>query len=288
MTIDRILCPVDFSETSAHAVEQAAAMAGWTRARVTALYVTDHEPLQPAERDELSARLLAFSQPVVCTGVGVDPVIGYGRPAVAILAQAGSLPADLIVMGTHGTSGFQHLLLGSVTEHVLRRATCPVLTVPPRVHATSRLPCRHLLCAVDFSDSSLSALIYAERLAREFDAELTLLHAIEWPWEEPPAPDLHAIPAEQAAALAEFRRYSEARARARLEGLASNDTGGRAVAVVRNGKAWEQILAAADESKSDLIVMGVAGRSPLDLVVLGSTANHVVRRARCPVLTLRR
>ena len=84
-----------------------------------------------------------------------------GQPAPAILDCAVRLPADLIVMGTHGAGGFERFVLGSVAEKVLRRAACPVLTVPSRAHATSVLPFKRVVCAVDFSDSSLTALHYA-------------------------------------------------------------------------------------------------------------------------------
>jgi nucleotide-binding universal stress UspA family protein len=97
----------------------------------------------------------------------------------AAKGQAVGSHIRLIVMGTHGTSGFQHLVLGSVTERVLRKAACPVLTVPPRAHATSRIPFSRLLCAIDFSESSLVALQFALSLAEESDARLTMLHVLE-------------------------------------------------------------------------------------------------------------
>ena len=136
----------------------------------------------------------------------VDVLFETGQPAPQILDLATSLPADMIVMGTHGASGFEHLVLGSVTEKVLRKARCPVLTVPPRAHATSALPFKQLLCAMDFSESSLAALELALSFAEESGSALTLLHVIEWPWEEPPPPVLQELPPEQATALAEFRR----------------------------------------------------------------------------------
>ncbi|HEY7566116.1 MAG TPA: universal stress protein, partial [Gemmatimonadaceae bacterium] len=206
------------------------------------------------------------------------------------LERAATLPADLIVMGTHGTSGFQHLMLGSVTERVLRRAVCPVLTVPPRAHATSRIPFRRLLCAIDFSESSMAAMEFAVSLAEESDARLTLLHVLEWPWEEPPSPRLEDLPPEQGAALAEYRRYREKMALMRLEALAPDSmrASHRPVARLSNGKPYVQILDVANEEGSDLIVVGVHGRNPFDMMVFGSTTNQVVRRAACPVLTLRR
>ena len=99
--------------------------------------------------------------PATAAGVAVDVAIEIGQPATAILDCSVRLSADLIVMGTHGAGGFEHFVLGSVAEKVLRRAACPVLTVPPRAHATSVLPFKRVLCAVDFSDSSLTALQYA-------------------------------------------------------------------------------------------------------------------------------
>jgi nucleotide-binding universal stress UspA family protein len=192
-------------------------------------------------------------------------------------------------MGTHGTSGFQHLAMGSVTERVLRNAACPVLTVPPRAHATSRIPFTRLLCAIDFSESSMAALQFASSLADESHATLTMVHVLEWPWEEPPAPRLEDLPVEQGAALAEYRRYREKMALMRLEEVASATRVSHTPLVrLRNGKPYVQILDVAQEESSDLIVIGVHGRNPIDMMVFGSTTNHVVRGATCPVLTLRR
>jgi nucleotide-binding universal stress UspA family protein len=127
-----------------------------------------------------------------------------------------------MVIGTHGHGGFQHLVLGSVAEKVLRQAACPVLTVPPRTRATSTLPFKRILCPVDFSDSSRSALDFALSLVREADADLTILHVLEWPDALPPnrpvptlafrdaaERDVRAMLAQRVA----IRRYASARAR---------------------------------------------------------------------------
>jgi nucleotide-binding universal stress UspA family protein len=220
----------------------------------------------------------------------LDIVIEMGQPAGQILARAGSLPADVVVMGTHGIGGYAHLVLGSVTEKVLRKAPCPVLTVPPRSRATSRLPFGRLLCAVDFSDWSLSALQFAFSLAQESDAEVTLLSVIEWPWHEPPAPPSRELPPAQALALAEYRRYAEQSATARLKSLVADASPASRPSATRisHGKPYAEILRVAAEEEVDLIIIGVHGRSGLDLSLFGSTANQVIRMATCPVLTLRR
>ncbi|MBI3403036.1 MAG: universal stress protein [Acidobacteria bacterium] len=302
MDLTRILCPVDFSETSAQAVEQAIALAGWSHARITALHVCNpaYMPVPgvppPAERVPAAEIQRAHDETAKCfsaataAGVAVDVIVDVGQPVRHILSRAIYSSADLIVMGTHGASGFEHLVLGSVTEKILRRAPCAVLTVPPRAHATSKLPFARVLCAVDFSDPSLAALRLAQSLACDAQAALTVLHVIEWPWDEPPAPDFTQLPREQAAALAEYRRYVETTATGRLQTLLPEPVQQRCVARARvsHGTAHVEILRVAAEEQADLIVIGVHGRNAIDMMLFGSTTNQVVRRATCPVLTLRK
>jgi nucleotide-binding universal stress UspA family protein len=299
--IKRILCPVDFSETSAHAIEQAIALARWYKAGITALHVytpifmpvpglpVPEQRVSDAETQRARDQTSAWFRAAVDRGISVDVLVDVGQPAAHILARAAGLSADLIVMGTHGLSGFEHVMLGSVTEKVLRKAPCAVLTVPPRARATSTLPSTRVLCAVDFSDPSLAALPFAFSLARESHAALTILHVLEWPWEEPPPPALKALPPGQAAALGEYRRYLERTAMARLNALVPEGDRDRGVTASRllYGKSYVEILRVAAAERADLIVMGVHGRNALDLALFGSTTNQVVRRATCPVLTLR-
>jgi nucleotide-binding universal stress UspA family protein len=300
--INRILCPVDFSDASAHAVEQAAAIARWSGASVTALYVDQPVfapvPALPAPVDRVTApriatvceRTRAFMQPALAAGLSTMVWTDVGDPVTSILERAARLDADLIVMGTHGAGGFERLILGSVTEKVLRKATCPVLTVPPRAHATSSMPFRRILCAVDFSEPAIDAVGWAASLARQSGASLDVAHVIEWPWADPSPPCLRDMPAEQAHALIEFRRYLTAAATRRLESVIALTVGDQCPARphVCHGKPYEVILTLAAQCAADLIVLGVHGRRTIDLALLGSTTNQVVRRATCPVLTLRR
>ena len=297
----RILCPVDFSDASAHAIDQAIALAGWCKASITALHVHTPAYLPVAGLGVLEGftsdveglrardRTAAYFRNATAAGIGVDVVVDIGPPAKRILDRAAELAADVIVMGTHGASGFQHLVLGSVTEKVLRKAPCAVLTVPPRARATSRLPFTRLLCPVDFSDASLAALQMARSLARESSSALTVLHVIEWPWSEPPAPVTPDLPPAQAGALVEYHRYVETSAMARLRGVIQEAVVDRSAPQprLRYGKPYVEILRVAAEEGADLIVIGVHGRNLLDMTVFGSTTNQVVRQATCPVLTLR-
>ena len=298
-SINRVLCPIDFSEGSTHALEQAAAVASWYNARLIAMYV--YSPLVPVpgfpvghvpepELQRVRDEATAFVESVLTARIAVDVLVDVGQPVRSILGRVAGLPADLIVMGTHGASGFERLLLGSVTEKVLRKATCPVLTVAPRAHVTSRLPLARVLCAVDFSEWSIAAVELASSLAQRSGATLQLLHVVEWPWEEPPPPIFADLPREQAAALFEFRRYVATSATSRLESLVPAGTRDRCAVTTRisHGKPYVEILRVAADDNADLIVLGVHGRRSIDMAMFGSTTNQVVRRATCPVVTLRR
>lgn len=294
--IRRILCPIDFSDISRHALEHAVVIARWYDAPITVLHVGrsmivlgTFVPVPPSAVDvsrgespsqwqEQQVRDWLSS---AVEGMQVDVMVEEGNPARRILEEAHALAADLIVMGTHGEGGFDRLVLGSVAEKVLRKATCPVLTVAPR-SGNSKLPFEHVLCAVDFSDSSVAGLQFALSLAQEANARVTVLHVLDWPLGEESA--------RRVIGMSEFHRQWEAETREHLERLIP--------AEVRNwcepqsklafGKVHEQILNTAAAEHADLIVMGVRGRTPVDLMIFGSTTNQVVRRATCPVLTLRR
>lgn len=303
MTLTRVLCPIDFSEASTHALEQAVVLARAAGAAITVLHVylsmlppTGVTTMDGATEDTLDPMLLerwreraaAQAQVVRDAGVPLDIVVAGGQPVDVILEHAAAINADLVVVGTHGTSGVQHLMLGSVTEKLLRRARCPVLTVPPRMHEARLTPFARVLCAVDFSECSLVAANAASALARDAGGMLTLLHVIEWPWHEPPVPTFEGMPPAQVAALMEYRRYLETGAIERLHVVAASlDPSIDIVSRVRFGKPWVETLEAAESEQADAIVLGVQGRSAISLGFFGSTTNHVVRAARCPVLTLR-
>jgi nucleotide-binding universal stress UspA family protein len=127
----------------------------------------------------------------------------------------------------------------------------------------------------------LRALQFACSLAEESGAHLTVLHVVEWPLDEERLVDAFDDP--------EIRRAAEERARARLEVLVTDDMRARCrpETQVSYGKPYRRILEALARERADVVVMGVRGRNPLDLAIFGSTTNHVVRLAACPVVTLR-
>jgi nucleotide-binding universal stress UspA family protein len=300
--INKILCPIDFSEFSRHAFDRAVGIAKARSASVTAIHIAPFKtaPVYPYTEprsleaftlsegdpkkvlDELK-RFLDVNQPV---GVPIDcEVLDAPNAHKEILAQAGQLPADLIVMGTHGRSGFQRLLLGSVTEKVLRTAPMPVLTVGagPDVVPAAGASFERILCAIDFSNCSLDALRYAVSLAEPARAHLTVLYVVEL---TPIGYDPLAGPAFDFAA---YEIAAESSGRERLDKTVAECAPmmTHVEKIVGTGKAHHEILRIAAERQSDLIVLGIHGRNPLDRMLFGSTAEPVVRRATCPVLTVR-
>jgi nucleotide-binding universal stress UspA family protein len=292
--IAHILCPVDFSGSSQHALDHAAAIARWYEARLTVLYVFANAPvmdvpplvLEPPERERLMAGMRGMTTSVP-PEVPVDFRIGQAFNVYEeIVAQIGATHADLMVIGTHGRSGFQRLFLGSVTEKVIRKATCPTLVVPPRapdVPIGTPVQFRRILCPVDFSESSLDALAYSITMAEEADAHLTLMYVVEF------HPALIEAPMMPALDLSRVREAAAAEARRRLHELIPESA--RAYCTVETaiveGRAYREIHRYATEHQFDLIVMGVHGRGAFDLMVFGSTTHHVIRASACPVLIVR-
>jgi nucleotide-binding universal stress UspA family protein len=298
--IRRILCPVDLSALSRHALDHALAIAAWYEARVTILHVhstpqslivpstgisegLDALPLVPKPA-EIVDEIRRFSDLTgSATASRAEVLVVDGNPAKEIVSLAERLPADLLVMGTHGRSGFEALFLGSVTEKVLRSTHVPVLTVPPPVEQVGSVAYKTILCPIEFSDPSTRALEYALTLAEETGARLILLHVVE-----------HVVDASQLREVShftilEYQRHVEEDARARLRSAVPEEARVWCTPVERvmSGKAHRSILQVAKEENVEVIVMGVHGKGALNRRLFGSTTHHVIREARCPVLTLR-
>lgn len=294
----RVLCPVDPSAFSSRALRYAAALASWYRAELTALSVREDllipwagwldAPLAlPPETPQARAAGEQAVRTFVASAVGSTPanvLITQGSPASEILRVATDLSADLVVMGTHGRGGFERLILGSVTEKVLRKAPCPVLTVPKQAEPDTidaDVAFKTIVCALDFGESSTAALGHALSLAQEAGGRLLLVHVLEWLADEIPlktgavdVPRLHRELEQDARQRLESSIPSEARAWCHPE------------VIIRRGKAYREILEVATEHGADLVVLGVRGRGPIDRTLFGSTAEHVVRHATCPTLTV--
>jgi len=294
LRIKLILCPIDFSEFSERAYRHALSLAEHYQAKLVAQHVVElwrhpsasfvasaglYEEFGRALGKSGMKQLQEFMKNHPQGEIQPELVLQEGIAADSILSFAQAQKTDVIVMGTHGWRGFDRLMLGSVTDRVMRGAPCPVLVVckPPHdsvaagkerthVHQLSRI----LFCA-DFSENSERALNYAISATEEYGAELTLLHVME----ESPSP----AKLEQAIAAVKERldQLIPAEGRKTLN----------IKTAVRIGKPFWQIIQFALEAQIDLVAMGVRGRGELDLAVFGSTTYRVMQLGSCPVLAVR-
>ncbi len=293
--ITRVVCPVDFSEPSAHALRHAARVASWWQAPLVVLHVYTPVPEavpvydapnggltdQSPEMRALQRVAAEFARTAGAKPSGVVTQVGW--PPDEIVRFAGSGRETVIVIGTHGARGFRRMMLGSVTEKVVRTALCPVITIPPHAPDRNVPPYKTMLCAVDFSSSSEHAVPLAASLAREGDARLTLLHVVQG-----------TRPAEQPAyartfSSVEYAVLRDEDAEARLRQLLPADAADWCTPEVQvvHGEPGEEILKRAARTDTDLIVLGVRKRSGIDQAVFGSTTNDVLRAAGCAVMTER-
>ena len=290
--IKSILCPVDFSEFSVYAYEYAQSLAWHYKATLFLQHVlyplhgsfaaygsnTDsYDKICQHIRADGEQKLQQFATRHARTEIQPQRLVQDGWVTDLILSLAEAQAVNLIVMGTHGMRGIDRLMLGSVTEKVLRRARCPVLAVrKPAHHVTSSVQdpepvhLRKMLLCTDFSDHAHRATEYAVSMVKEYGAELTLLHVLE---DVPRSIDLESA--------------NEKVARQLEESIAPKMRKGCIVKVlVRIGKPYQQIIQLAVEAQTDLVIMGVRGRGALDTAIFGSTIYRVIQLGSCPVLAV--
>jgi nucleotide-binding universal stress UspA family protein len=287
--LKNILYLTDFSQPSEQALPFAAALARKYCAKLYSLHVfmpapyagktpgmaaagmEAEEEIARAEMQRIESQLSGLQhQEIVESGLGVWATVDQSIRDYDI---------DLIVMGTHGRTGPERLLLGSVTEEVFRRSRVPVLTIGPSVktgaHSGGRF--HRVLFATDFTPASVAAAPYAISLAEESEARLVLLHVL-------PMPKESRDEAQFETSVAELIH--------RLYEIVPPDV---QLAIppqvaIEYGNPAERIIEAAKERAADVIVLGVrsaAGHLAAATHVQRATAHDVVAHALCPVLTVR-
>ncbi len=289
VVLKNILYLTDFSEPSEAALPFAASVARefggkvhayhvlipatytYTTPELTAAALEGQEDSAVANMQRVAAYLGSVPhETIVERGTGIWPSLEDAIRDYAI---------DLIVLGTHGRTGAQKLLMGSVAEEVFRRSHVPVLTIGPHerrgAHRGARF--RHVLYATDFTDESLAAAPYALSMAQENEARLTLLHVMKEPAKKP-----YDKAVEDAISSALFQLHELVPRPA--------ESWCHPEAVVEFGNPAEQILRTAKERGIDLIVLGVRGGKGVPGAATHlerATAHKVVVHAECPVLTVR-
>lgn len=302
MTLNHLLLPTDFSACADEALAYATELADRFGATLHLLHVVDEmdpdwfgaadaEERAGALRNDIErtaeARLrdLAARDGVASVETTVALRSSF-EVDQAIVDYAGEQGIDLLVMGTHGRQGLDRLVLGSVTETVLRQAPSPVLTVRQGAGplASGAPAFQNILAPIDFSDASHDALTLADGLAEAYRARLHLLFVAEE----------RTVPTFSDTGLPGFgvvKMDPEIvdNAEAALRQLGDR-LGGRApdsAYHVREGGVASTITEMGEADDMDLVVMATQGRQGADRFWVGSTTERVVRRAPCPVLTMR-
>lgn len=295
--INRIVVATDFSACAARAYDYALFLASSCGASLDLLSVLEFQPGMNPEypvnsiylgqlRKEADRNLDLLIARASQANLTVQKHVVLGIPSQRISALAEECGDDLIVMGTHGRTGLEHVLLGSTAERVIRVAPCPVLSVGvPKGAGAAPIPAvsapitiERILVPIDLSDCSLDALEYAIQIARQFGAALTILHVIE-----PVAYGLDLTLSHQSE-LKKQKEYLSSRLTElisvlRAEGLTANHE-------LRGGLPADSLLDYVKQHHVDLIIMGTHGRRGIAHTLSGSVAGAVLRRSPCPVLTV--
>jgi nucleotide-binding universal stress UspA family protein len=273
LELPRILCPADLSPGSERALALAALVADGFRGVLRTLRVV------PADLDEATAEDLAtFLERHRRPGLTVEARVVRGDAVGEILRHAEEWPASLIVIGSHGATGRKVWALGSVTAAVARRVRCPVITVPAVEAGEGPAPpaVRRVVCGVDLGGTSADTLAVAAAFARVFEADLAVVHVLEWfSGEGDPAyvPELQFDAADAA--------------RQRLRRLLPRETSPEEPEViVAAGTPHRELLRVAREGRADLVVLGAHARRSLDRSLPGVQLVHLLREAPCPILVV--
>lgn len=287
--VRNIMVPLDGSALANLAIEPAAALAAHHRARL--LLVTAHEQLAPtealnrADRDALATHLdevrarIAGKWPI-----GVETLLldGGGRVAERLAEAALAQAIDLIVMTTHGRGAAGRAWFGSVADHLVRAAHCPVLLIR-KSDDESRTGFRRILIPLDGSRQAEAALADARILAAN-GSEFLLVRVVVPVIAFGPTPGGGVVLS--GGVLEDQRREAEHYATRLAAQLAAEGYGARGLAMIDTSPA-AAILEAAEEQRPDAIVMSGTRRSGADRFLLGSVMDKVVRQAAVPVLIRR-
>ncbi len=288
-----ILVPTDFSDSALLALEHGIYLANKFDGELHLLHVAElptitlpdfPSDLFEAARNMGMERLGDLLEQQEVELPPVKRVVMAGTPAEpaadVIIDYANTHDVDFIVMGTHGRRGARRLLLGSVTEEVIRRSPCPVLTMRTHKEAWSLPRADRILVPVDFGKSTRQVMGVAARVAEHYDASITLAHVVDleyYPYYGFGTDPFRSIQSDMIQASEDH--LSELAAELQAAGIIASW-------ITVSGHPASTLRELAAESDVDLIVIGSHGRSGFDRAMVGSVSEKVLRSAHCPVMVV--
>jgi len=283
--LPRILFATDGSECAERARRYAMQLADHVDAALHVVHVEERtadlaDVIEVEETDVLADLHTLGAGPAAVPAPRLrERQVVHPSAAEGLLSYATEHDIRLLVLGTHGRRGLRRLVLGSVAEEVVRRSEAPVLTVGRGASASEPTGGR-LLVPVDLSAHQAPLLNHARDWALAFDLSLTLVHVVEGNG----LPDVYGLhsnaPASNDLADRARRALGEAAEDLRSHGLSVE-------VEVRTGHAAPALLDTVDALDPDLLAVATHGRSGVDRMLMGSVAESVLRRAPCPVLTVK-
>jgi nucleotide-binding universal stress UspA family protein len=206
------------------------------------------------------------------SNVIVEGEVRLGSVHDQIMQAIESEKPELVVMGTHGHRGPNRWFIGSTTERLLRHSPVPLLTITtPKMISSAKRHFRRILVTTDFSDGTTDALAYAFSIAQKNQSRVTLLHVI------------HDVAADVSS---KYRDPLMKGIGKQLEELVPTEAWNccKVATRVETGIPYQVILRVLETETIDLCVMNIHGKGMLDRALLGSSAERVVRAAKCPLL----
>jgi nucleotide-binding universal stress UspA family protein len=279
---DTILVPTDGSECAEVALGHAEDLAVRYDATVHVISVVDARTLDGAPhldeiRAERTAMVEAVCERLAGADVPVEDAVLTGVPHREILDYAASRDVDLVAMGSHGRTGVERYLMGSVAEKVVRLSDAPVLTVRAEDDGPVTYPYAEVLTPTDGSEQAGVAAELGIDLAARYGARLHALSVVDtavWGGNVRPSEFLDSV---DGAAQTAVERVADA-ARGAVPAVST---------AVERGHPYEVINSYVRANDVDIVVMGTHGRSGLERYLLGSITEKVVRTSPVPVLTVR-
>lgn len=286
---DTVLVPTDGSDHAVRAAEHGRYLAGLFDATVHLLHVVDVETTtgllggEPpddllADLEEEGRRVLETTRTGLSGVDEVETVVRRGDPVETILEYAAERDVGLLAMGTHGRTGLDRYVTGSVTERVVRRADAPVLTV----RATDRSHVEgyeEVLVPTDGSDAAEAAVDHGLAVAERAGARVHAVNVVD-------VGSLGASSGNVPPTRLVDRLEADGRAASERVAARARERGLEVVTEVTEGFPAVELLDYTEERDVDLCVMGTAGRTGLNRYLLGSTTERIVRHAEVPVLAV--